>query len=249
VGRGNQRTSEKVLIYGAGKIGKSTLAALVSEVGLKPCFVDIGDSTSHLDVDRFDPNPTNYAELRAALQRPEFFDPYQVIVLDDMTTAEEMALAHVLSTKVVDGRRAEGIEDYGWAKGYVYVFEACLAILADLDALARRGKHVVVISHVMVESVKNPDGTDWQQYQPRLRQNKNAQFRSRCLEWAYHCLFISMDTFVGKGGKATGSSRSIHTSPTATHWAGSRMRIPEVIPYPDNDDYARFWRLLFGLVE
>jgi hypothetical protein len=246
VGNGGRRPAEKCLVYGAGKIGKSTLCAMLAEVGMKVAFLDVGDSCSHLDVPIYQPTPTTYLEIRAALQNHSFWDQFDAVVLDDMTTAEELALAHVLATKRVDGKPAEGIEDYGWGKGYVYVFEASIALLADLDQLARRGKHIVIVSHVLVENAKNPDGTDYQQYQPRLRQNKNAQFRSRVLEWVYHCLFVGMDTFVSKGGKATGSTRTIHTVTTVTHWAGSRAQLPPTIPYPDGEDYAAVWRHIFG---
>lgn len=247
VSRGIVRAGEKVLIYGAGKVGKTTLAAQVEQVGKKAIFIDVGESTSHMDATRYTPTPTTYQELRDALQDDAVLGEFDAVILDDLTTAEEITLAHVLGTKKGDGgSRVEGIEDFGWGKGYVHVFEASLALLCDLDRLARQGKDIIVVAHVSTENVKNPAGVDYPQYQPRLRSNKNAKFRERMMEWVYHCLFVALDTFVEKGGKATGgATRSIYTEASATHWAGSRS-ISGRINYPDGDDYAKVWRMIFG---
>ena len=243
---GIPRQGEKIGIYGAGGIGKTTLATYLAEVGKKTLFVDIGDSTSHMDVERVAPAPLSYLEVRDVLHDDELIAPYDAIVLDDMTTAEEFAVEHVLVTRKTEGgQKADGAESYGWGKGYVFIYESSLLYLVDFDRIARMGKDMIVICHSATETVKNPDGTDYPQYQPRLRSNKNAKFRERFLEWCHHLLFLQMDTFVGKGGKAEGMTRSIHVDPTNTHWAKSRS-ISGPIPYPVSGSYSEVWKMIFG---
>jgi hypothetical protein len=58
--RGVARGSHKVVIYGAGGIGKSELASLVAGVGFSPVFIDIEEGSSFLDVARVEPTPQTF---------------------------------------------------------------------------------------------------------------------------------------------------------------------------------------------
>ena len=241
--RGFSVRGEKVVIYGPACVGKSSLCASIIDVGFKPFFIDVGDSTSHMNVSRV--QPANLAETRSALHDDSLLAPYGAVVLDDLTAGEEFGLTWVLRNIPHEKKLPIiGLEDYGWGKGYVHLFEASLLLLCDLDRIARMGKHVLVTAHDTIELVKNPMGEDYFQHQPRLRSNKNAKFRERVLEWCYHMIFIDFDVAISKDGKPTGAgTRTIYPSPMPYHWAKSRTLV-EPIAYPKGD--STFWQQLLG---
>ena len=243
VSNGMSHHGEKVLVYSVGGAGKSSLCASIADLGIRPLFIDVGDSTSHLDVDRV--IPQDFTQLREVFHDDGLLAPYDAIVLDDLTAGEEYALEHVLKTIPHEkGAPITGVESYGWGKGYVHLFETSLLILCDLDRIARMSKHVIVTAHDTVESVNNPSGENFLQHQPRLRSNKNARFRERVLEWCYTMAFIDFDVAVNTDGKAKGSgTRTIYPMPMPTWWAKSRT-LSHAIPYPKGD--TKFWHELLG---
>jgi len=232
---------EKLFIFGVGGVGKSTLCSLIAEMGIRPLFVDAGNSTSHLSVARV--KPTTHDQVRAALHDDALLAPYGAVVLDDMTACEEFGRSWVLANITHEkGYKVDSIEGYGWGKGYVHLFEASHLLLADLDRIARMGKHVLVTAHDEVAEVKNVFGDNYLQHQPRLQSNKNARFRERMREWSYHTLFMDFDVAVTEDGKGVGSgSRTIYPNPLPTHWAKSRT-LREPIPFVEND--PKLWQLL-----
>jgi hypothetical protein len=234
---------EKVLVYSIGGAGKSSLCASIADLGIKPLFIDIGDSTSHMDVDRV--IPADFDQLRGVMHDDPLLARFNAVVLDDLTAGEEMALNWVLANIPHEkGFKITGIESYGFGKGFVHLFESSLLILTDLDRIARMGKHVLVTAHDTVEEVKNPIGENYLQHQPRLRSNKNSRFRERVLEWTYTTAFIGFDVCVSNDGKAQGSgTRTIYPNPLPTHWAKSRS-LTDPIPFPKGD--STFWKQLLA---
>lgn len=232
VRRGKGASGEKVVIYGPGGVGKTTACALLAELGVEPLFIDIGDSTSHMDVSKVDPAPTTFSDVRHILHDQELLSGFGAVVIDDFTTLEELARAWTLENVPHEkGHKVTSIEGYGFGKGYVHTFETFLTVLADLDAIARSGKHVIATAHEQTVNVPNPNGEDWLQYQPRLMSTRQAQLRERVKEWCYHLLYVNFDKSVDKDGKAIGgSTRTIYPNPMATHWAKSRV-LSEPIPY------------------
>ena len=72
-------TAQKIVVYGPGGIGKSKLASLVKQLGLRPIFLDVENGSNFLDVDRVSPCPDNFQMLRDALQTPELFEDRDVV--------------------------------------------------------------------------------------------------------------------------------------------------------------------------
>jgi hypothetical protein len=234
----------KVVIYGPGKIGKSKLVSLLANVGANILFADVEEGTSYLDVTRATPTPATFEELRGVLHNKELLAEYDGVCIDSLTRTEELATAWVLANvKHEKGHSVSRIEDFGFGKGYVHIYEAMLCILCDLDAIARSGKHAICICHDVTENVPNPTGENFLQYQPRLQSPPKAgKTRERVREWADDLIYIGWDLVVSKDGKAQGSgSRTIYPIQLPSHWAGSRT-LSDPIPYIDND--PELWRQL-----
>lgn len=244
--KGLRSMGRKMVVYGPGGIGKSKLVSLLEQLDLSMLFFDVEEGTSFLDVSRAEPTPATFAELRAALQNRELVDQFDGVCIDSLTKVEEYATAHVLATVPHEkGHKVERIEDYGFGKGYTHIYEAMLLMLQDLDAIARRGKHVVCICHDCTENVPNPAGENYLQFQPRLQSPPKAgKVRERAREWCDDLIYIGWDLIVSKDGKAQGGgSRTIYPVQYATHWAKSRT-LSEPTPYNDND--PAFWHAVFN---
>lgn len=224
VSSGPIKGSDRIVIYGTGGIGKSTLAAFMPA----PFFIDVERSTKKLNVAR--DVADDWATLRGKLAAIASSPPEGVlsIVIDSATVAEEMAKEHVIETRKTDkGKQVDSIEGFGWGKGWQYASEEFSGLLADLDRIAEKGLNVCLIAHDVSSPVPNPAGEDFIRWEPHLYSGDKkgrGSIRDRVKEWSDHVLFIGYDVFV-EDGKGQGSgTRTIYTQELPTHVAKSRTR-------------------------
>lgn len=236
---------QRTVIYGPGGSGKSSLASSLKDVGIRPLFLDVGNGTGFLDVDRIGDIAT-WDELRAILHDESIFADFGAVVIDDLTKAEELAIKWTIENVPHEkGHTVKSIEGYGFGKGLTHAYETFLLLLGDLDAHIRAGRQVVCIAHDCTANVPNPSGEDFIRWEPRLQapaSGKNS-IRNRVLEWCDHLLFVGYDTFVNDDGKAVGGgSRTIFPVEQATHLAKSRS-IADPIIYQRGS--SELWQKLF----
>ena len=238
----------RIGIFGPGGVGKTSLAATapgpVVFFDLDESLPVLGDQLDGLDV-QLAAGINTWAQLRSALQSPGW-DAIKTIVIDSATKAEELAIAHTLKTVPHEkGNKVERIEDYGYGKGYVHVYEIFLTLLGDLDQHVRAGRHVILICHDCVSNVPNPTGEDWIRYEPRLQSpaSGKSSIRLRVREWADHLLFLGYDVTV-KDGKGSGcGSRTIYPNELPHCMAKSRtLDEPVVLEHRSTE----LWERLFG---
>jgi hypothetical protein len=217
----------------------------MAQVGIDPLFLDLEAGTKFLDVARVE--PATWEEMRSVLHDPQLLQPFGAVVIDSGTKSEEMALEWMLANiRHEKGQTCDSIEDYGYGKGYTHLYETFMLLLGDLDAVARSGKHVVMICHDCTETVPNPASDDYIRFSPRLQSPASGKFstRNRVREWTDHTLFIGYDVAIGNDGKAKGTgTRAIYTTERPQHVAKSRT-LNETIIY--NKDSADLWVKLFG---
>lgn len=240
--------AQKIVIYGPGGIGKTELWSLLTKVGIKPLCLDIGDSSKFIDVTRVPAEeiPT-WEDLRAALQQESLWSGFDAVVIDDLTRAEEMAAEWVVRNikHEKQGKPITCIEDYGFGKGFGYVYDAFLNLLGDLDSHIRNNRHVICVCHECTAPVPNPSGDDFIRYEPRLQSPKSGKdsIRHRVKEWCDHLFFVGYDTHVNEDGKGIGGgSRTIYSNEMPTHWAKTRS-MSEQITYSRGS--AGLWEKLF----
>lgn len=216
----------RVVLYGPGGIGKTTLAC---QLPGPVAFIDLDDSLSRLRSQLVEAGSDanilpvegcdTWPKLREALQSDGWND-IKSIVIDTGTRAEELAIAHTLATIPHEkGHLLNSIEGYGFGKGFQHVYETFLGLLGDLDRHSRAGRNVLLICHDCTTNVPNPAGDDWLRYEPRLQSPNSgkASIRLRVREWADHVLFLGYDVDVTKDGKGRG--------------CGTRTLYPQELPH------------------
>lgn len=212
ISEGRIVNAQKVVLFGPGGIGKSELCSLIESLGLRALFLDIGDSTRFLNVNRIGPDKlSTWEALRAAVQRD--WPDYDVIVIDDLTTGEELASSWTIRNVPHEkGHAVSSIEGYGFGKGMTHRYETFLQLLGDIDSQVRRGKFVICTAHECIAKVPNPAGEDWIRYEPRLQSPEGGKnsIRHRVKEWCDHLLFIGYDVAVADGKGEGAASRTIY---------------------------------------
>ena len=112
--RGKIPCAKKVVIYGPEGIGKSTFASQFPD----PVFIDTEGSTNSMDVARL-PKASSWQMI---LQQVDYVRTHpetcRTLVIDTIDWAEAMCIQHIC-----DKHRKNGIEDFGYGNGYVYVKE------------------------------------------------------------------------------------------------------------------------------
>lgn len=224
------RKGHRVVLYGTGGIGKTSLACFI---GGRSAIVDADESLSVLKgqleaVGASVPVPVeadNFATLLSAL-RSSGWDGIDNIILDTATKIEEWCVAWTLKNVKHEkpNVKIESVEDYGYGKGYQHVYDSFLPLLAALDVHVRQGRNVILIAHECTSNVPNPKGEDWIRYEPRLQSPSSgkASIRHRIKEWADHVLFLGYDVESKDGVGQGHGTRSLYSSELPFCMAKSR---------------------------
>jgi hypothetical protein len=224
--RGVIKGAQKIIIDGPEGIGKTSLAAMFPNC----IFIDTEGSTKHIDVART-PNPSSWTML---LEQIKYFklhpDILDSLVVDTGDWAETLCINHICSTY---GKN--GIEDFGYGKGYVYLEEEFGRFLNLLNDLVELGINVIIVAHVQMRKFEQPDEMGaYDRWELKL-EKKTAPLLK---EWADMQLFINYKTYVvssgdnGKGAKkAQGGKRVIYTSHHPCWDAKNRHGLPEELPF------------------
>ena len=206
---------QRVLAYGPGGIGKTTLSSLAPGC----VYIDLEDGSKHLDVQRIEGIQLVGADLRACLQS-DVLDGFRTMMIEAWVTKARGAgrRAHARHGTHGQGRpRQKTLEDYNWGKGPTHVYDVFLHLLADCDLNVRRGRNVILIAHETVNDAPNPYGEDFIRYEPSLQAPKQGKkdtgnIRNRVIQWADHVLFIGYDVH-SEDGKGKGAAGAAHDLP------------------------------------
>lgn len=229
--RGRLQRSMRVFVYGVDKIGKSTFGAGAPS----PIFLGAEDGTSELDVARF-AEPRTLRDMLDALDAlaTDQHD-FKSIILDTLDWAEPMIWAATCERGDEKGKKFRSIEGWGYGKGYTEALTEWRALLTRLDRLRiQRRMHVVLLAHAWVKEFKNPQGDNYDRYEPKI----HAKASGLVKEWADCIMFAQHETgTVMKGdgplAKARGVSsgaRFLYTQRTAAYDAGNRYGLPPKLP-------------------
>ena len=225
---GRIATAIKVVIYGPEGIGKSTFASQFPD----PLFIDTEGSTVHMDVKRL-PKPMLWVEL---LNEVEYVRQNpgccKTLVVDTADWAETLCGEYICSRD-----QKTGIEDYGYGKGYKYLFEEFGRLLNALEQVRETGVNVVICCHAAIRKFEQPDEMGaYDRWGLKLTDSPKASIAGMVKEWADMVIFANYKTIVvnvdGKGAtkgknKVQGGKRVMYTTHHSCWDAKNRFGLPE----------------------
>lgn len=220
---------QKVCIYGPEGVGKTRLAADLPS----PIFIDAEGGTDHIDVSRVEVH--TMGEIREAVQflKREKHE-FRTVVLDTVDWVEKRLIVEVCASYKVDS--IEKI-DGGYGKGYTILEEHMMQFLGELDALRKKGMHIVLLAHSQVKKHEDPElGVSFDRYILKLEKKTSGLIK----EWVDALLFYRFKTVTaeradGNTNRGVSKGREIATSRAAAFDAKNRHNLPDRIAIVEND--------------
>ena len=223
---GVQTAPVKTVLYGPEGIGKSTFASHFPD----PVFIDTEGGTKRLNVKRL-PQPTSWAMLLdevAEVRKGSI--PCGTLVIDTADWAERLAIDAVCAKAKVDG-----LEGFGYGKGYTYLKEEFGKLLDALEEVLNTGHNVLVLAHAAITKFEQPDAAG---SYDRWTMKTTKQVEPLIREWCDMLLFVNYQTVVEKAGsspnaknKASGGRRVMYTTHHPCWDAKNRFGLPDEVPF------------------
>ncbi len=223
-------TGIKVVIYGQEGVGKTSLAARFPGA----VFIDCEGSTSKMDLRRL-PKPASWEMLNQELQyvlQTHKEKGYGSVIIDTFDWAERLALQALCQAKGVNG-----IEDFGYGKGWEYEAESIGKFLDYTEVLISAGINVILNCHAITRKASVPEiDAEFDHWELKLGNKTTNKIAPLLKEWSDLTLFCAFKTNViatddkGKKHKAVSSKRVMYTTKTAWWDAKNRFGLPEELP-------------------
>ncbi len=225
--------AKKIVLYGPEGIGKSTFASRFPE----PLFIDTEGSTKSMDVRRFDA-PKSWEDVFEAVKYvKEHKDVCKTLVLDTADWAEMLCVKYTCQKGGVNG-----IEDFGYGKGYTYLQENFKKLLDRLEDLIEEGINIVVLAHAKMRKFEQPDEMGaYDRWEMKL----SKQVAPMLKEWGDMVLFANYKTVViqddkTKSKKAQGGKRVMYTTHNPCWDAKNRYGLAECVAF----DYSEIAKII-----
>ena len=215
---------QKIVLYGPEGIGKTTFASKFPD----PVFIDTEGSTNHMNVRRIS-KPGSWSELMEIVRQFSVSTGIcKTVVLDTADWAEMLCIESVCNKY-----QKNGIEDFGYGKGYVFVQEEFGRLLNALTDVINAGMNVVLTAHAKMRKFEQPDELGaYDRWEMKL----SKQVAPMVKEWADMVLFANYKTFSvavddkKKKHKAQGGKRVMYTSHHPCWDAKNRHGLKEELP-------------------
>lgn len=210
----------RVVVYGAGGLGKSTFAASAP----MPIFIASEEGLENIDAEAIEPYPKTWEDVLAALDYVGTLK-HETVVIDSLDWIEPIIWEYVCRKS-----KKPDIEAFGYGKGYVAALDQWRVLVHKLSALRALDMHVILIAHGVRKPFKNPLGDDFEHWSIKL----NEKASGLIVEWSDVVGFceqdIATDDTSGRVKAQTTGKRLIRTTPHAAYLAKTRFDLPPKLP-------------------
>ena len=148
----------------------------------------------------------------------------KTLIVDTGDWAEALCVKYICRKNKTDG-----LESFGYGKGYVYLREEFENLLNELDKVIAADVNVVVCAHAQIKKFELPDEAgSFDRYELKMSKNVSPLVR----EWRDIQLFANFKTYViateNKHSKGTdGTKRVMYALHTASWDAKNRHGLPD----------------------
>jgi hypothetical protein len=216
-----------MLLYGDGKVGKSTLLAGIPDA----VFLDFDGGLRALDVIADDPINTYEASQDAYRQVREMVqngDPVKTVIFDTLTYLRDLCIAVVEEKGGADIHRVKG----GWT-------EVNKRIEEQLRAYQALGLGVVIVCHAQQTEKELPGGRTIQYNEPALSPKLGLWING----WVDAVLYMT----TRQRANSDDVQHLVYTRPGPEYYAGGRYETPppRIVDIPRKGG----WEKLSGVIE
>lgn len=228
VSSGKIITAQKVVLYGVEGIGKTTFASQFPS----PIFIDVEDSSKHLNVDRLLPKPTSWNMLLQGINYIRDKKQWKTLVIDTLDKAEELCKQHVMQSN-----NWAVIDSEGYGKKFIALEKEFGSLLNLLTDVCDSGINIVLVAHAVQRKVEEPDQLgQYDHYELKL-EKRNGPLPK---EWADAVLFAKFKNTIitdskSNSKKATGGQRMMYTTHNPAWDAKNRWGLADELPF----DYSQ----------
>lgn len=220
--RGKHPQAWKMLIYGTPGCGKSTLATHAP----LPFFIDLEGGLDRIDCWRTPKRLALYEEVLSALRFAVGNTEIKTVVIDTLDELDTILMRKVC----IQGGKAT-INDFPYGKGGDLLVNEWKLIIDIFEKIRAAGKNVLLIGHEQVVKFEDPTSENYDRYQLKIHK-KSAPLVTAKMDAV---LFARYETFVkekedGRGRRAVGGDRILHTLEAPSWVAKNRFNLPEKIP-------------------
>ncbi len=239
ISKGKVKRPLRLVVDGVEGVGKSNFAAQFPD----PLFIDLENGTDSMDVKRTQKSES-WTEL-LQIVREFAADPSvcKTLILDTGDWAEALCVKYICQK-----HKTDGLESFGYGKGYVYLREEFENLLNELDKVIDAGVNVVVCAHAQIKKFELPDEAgSFDRYELKMSKNVSPLVR----EWCDIQLFANFKTYVfatenKNRSKGIGETRRVmYASHTASWDAKNRHGLPDEMDL----DFKHIAHLFGGVVQ
>jgi hypothetical protein len=240
--RGRQKTARRMMIHGAGGLGKTTLAS--SAPGC--IFIDLNQGSHGFDVARYPfddagrTKPESFEELLGGardIARSGKAGGYETLAIDTLSDVEQLIWADVVRK---DGKAASIVDgNLGFNKGYEAAVNEWRRLVAVLELAWSNGINVILLDHSEVKKEKNASGADYGSFMPKIHPTASRHLHT----WCDYTFFLQVETILtpdsGDERKAkkifadSTGRRLLHARPAGEWMAKSRPEMEDPLELPE----------------
>lgn len=214
----------KLVVYAPEGLGKTTLASQCPN----PIFLDTESGSYHLDVARFPEIRGWHDIVNAVAWLKENKDDFKTLVIDTVDWAERYLIEDICRRN-----HKNGIEDFGYGKGYTYLAEEFSKFLRSLESLRDQGMHIIMLAHCAIKKFEQPDSVGaYDRYELKLSKQVAPLLKEWCDALLFGNYFIRIaESESGKKRGVGGRERVFYTTHCASWDAKNRHGLDEKLPF------------------